>query len=135
MLNRLLSCLVLPFLLACESNSNSSSATNDELSDDGTNGPDECPLGRSDGCCFGDGECCPCVLGCDPDTSFNQDPETDAFIACVCEDDACQVQCENECAGSGIGDDCEPCATQIGICMDELSACAGSGDGDGDGEP
>jgi hypothetical protein len=84
-----------------------------------------CPLGRSDGCCFGDGICCPCVQGCDPDTAFSQDPETDALIACVCAAAECQDACANECAGNGIGDDCEPCVEQVGMdaCMAELLAC------------
>jgi hypothetical protein len=84
-----------------------------------------CSIGRSAGCCFGDGECCPCILGCDPDTSFEQDPETDALIACACAADACQAECANECAGNGIGGDCEPCVEQLGmnVCMAEYLAC------------
>lgn len=85
----------------------------------------DCPAGRSDGCCPGDGICCACVLGCDPDTNWNQDPETDALIACVCAADVCASECEGECAGQGIGADCAPCVEQAGMnaCMPEYLAC------------
>ncbi len=84
-----------------------------------------CPLGRSDGCCFGDGICCPCVLGCDPDTHFEQDPETDALIACVCAAGVCDQECAIECGGGGISANCEPCVQEVGmdVCMAELLAC------------
>jgi hypothetical protein len=84
-----------------------------------------CPPGRSDGCCAGDGICCSCVLGCDPATDFDQDPETDALIACVCEAGVCDDACSGECLGQGIGADCAPCVEQAGMdaCMAEHAAC------------
>ncbi|WP_437672248.1 hypothetical protein [Sorangium sp. So ce131] len=87
-----------------------------------------CPLGRSDSCCPGDGICCPCVLGCDEDKIFSQDPATDALIACACAAGVCAEECEVECAGEGISARCAPCVEQAGMdqCKAELEACSGS---------
>lgn len=84
----------------------------------------QCPEGRSDGCCAGDGICCSCVGTCG--NPFLQDPATDAFIACVCQASVCGADaCMNECAGQGIGADCKPCADAAGqgACQKEAAAC------------
>ncbi|WP_437715658.1 hypothetical protein WMF45_04095 [Sorangium sp. So ce448] len=87
-----------------------------------------CPLGRSDGCCPGDGICCACVQGCDPNTDPLQDAETDALIACVCAAGVCADECERECAGQGIAADCRACVQQAGAdaCKAEYEACGGT---------
>ena len=84
----------------------------------------QCPEGRSDGCCPGDGICCSCVSGCgDP---FQETPEQDAFINCVCQPDVCgSTGCMTECMGGGIGADCGPCAQAAanGDCASQAAAC------------
>ncbi|MDI1446994.1 hypothetical protein [Polyangium sp. 6x1] len=88
------------------------------------NGDDcTCPAGRSDGCCAGDGLCCPCVQGCDP----TKDDLADALIACVCAAGVCADACKVECAGEGITGDCTPCVQQaaMGACKAEYEACGG----------
>lgn len=115
--------------MSCVCHQGSTEGTMTCLPDGSAYGPCEgecaCPQGRSDGCCAGDGICCPCVQGCDPSTSFEQDPETDALIACICAGEVCVSECENECAGQGIGADCAPCVEQAGMdaCMAEYLAC------------
>ena len=90
-----------------------------------TTGGDACPLGYSAGCCPGDGECCSCVLGCNEENQFVEDPETIALVECVCASDLCADACANECAGNGIGGDCEVCVLELGMgeCMAEYLAC------------
>ncbi|MDI1434808.1 hypothetical protein [Polyangium sorediatum] len=84
-----------------------------------------CPAGRSDGCCPGDGICCPCVQGCD---LAPEAPPTDAFITCICAAGVCADACKVECAGEGITGDCAPCAQQaaMGACKAEYEACGGT---------
>ncbi|WP_433933573.1 hypothetical protein AB3662_04350 [Sorangium cellulosum] len=86
-----------------------------------------CPTGRGDGCCPGDGICCACVPGCDPSTAFDQNPETDALIACVCAADVCADACASECAGEGLTADCAPCVEQaaMDVCKSQYEACGG----------
>ncbi|WP_437787556.1 hypothetical protein [Sorangium sp. So ce1097] len=86
-----------------------------------------CPEGRGDGCCPGDGICCACVPGCDESTVFQQDPETDALIACVCAADVCAEACAWECAGKGLTANCAPCVQQAAMdaCASQYEACGG----------
>lgn len=89
----------------------------------------ECPAGRSDGCCYGDGLCCACVKGCGQEHEFSfPDPVVDALIACVCAAGVCADECKSECDHGGIGMTCAPCVRQAGMdqCKDEYQACGGT---------
>jgi hypothetical protein len=94
---------------------------------EGDGGTCACPVGRGDGCCLGDGLCCACVQGCNASKNPEQDPPTDALIACVCAVGVCATECKSECAGEGIGADCAPCVKLAGMnqCKAEYQACGG----------
>jgi hypothetical protein len=84
-----------------------------------------CNKGRGDGCCSGDGACCPCVQGCDFTKDWQQDPATDAFLQCVCANPACASACAGTCAGESISGDCDSCAAMLAMsdCKAEYDAC------------
>jgi hypothetical protein len=95
---------------------------------DANGGTCACPLGRGDGCCAGDGQCCPCVQGCDPNKTPGDEAPTDALIACACAAGVCDTECKTECAGGGIGADCAPCVKTAGMnqCKTQYLACGGT---------
>lgn len=88
-------------------------------------GGENCDPGYSAGCCFGDGECCPCVgFDCDP---LADAAAIEAFQGCACQLEVCADACAVACAGGGIDNSCFVCADKAGqtTCQQEFAACGG----------
>lgn len=87
---------------------------------------EDCDPGYSAGCCFGDGECCPCVgFACEP---FSEPAAIEAFQQCACQSDVCADACEVACVGGGIDGSCFVCAEKAarGACEAEFVGCNGA---------
>jgi len=86
-----------------------------------------CPPHASPGCCFGDGQCCDCVSStvCTLGSFGPVTAEVTAFDDCVCAPDVCGQSCVAACAGQGIDQSCQQCATKaaVGPCALQFSAC------------
>lgn len=85
-----------------------------------------CDPGFSAGCCFGDGECCPCAAhACDPLSSHESQI---VMTNCLCEPDVCGPECASACVGLGIDVSCFVCAQKKGAdaCSAELAQCNGT---------
>lgn len=100
-----------------------------------TSGGESCSPGYSAGCCFGDGECCPCVgFACE---IFADGAAIEAFQQCTCQQGVCADACEVACAGDGIDLSCFICAQKSaqGECKEQFAACDGSFEYTCDAEP
>jgi hypothetical protein len=87
---------------------------------------EDCEPGYSAGCCFGDGECCPCVgFACEP---FGDAAAIEAFQQCTCQSEVCADACEVACVGGGIDGSCFVCAEKAarGACEAEFVGCDGA---------
>lgn len=87
---------------------------------------ENCPPGYSAGCCFGDGECCPCVgFNCTLGATI---AETQPFQDCACQADVCADACTFACSTGGIDLSCFVCADKAAqtTCAAEFADCGGT---------